>query len=72
MTENEITFCHEITYYMLEVKYCVMATMVWEVGLFIHFFVIYHTSPSAFIIALLCLCGCISGSQAYQTREQND
>lgn len=72
MTENEITFSHEITFYVLQVECSVVLTIVWEAGLFIRLFVVCHTCLSAFIISLLFLCGYISGSQAYQSREQND
>jgi len=48
----------------LHFMHSVMVTIVWEVGLFMHSFVAYHTCLSAFIISLLFLCGYVSGSQA--------
>lgn len=63
MTENEITFSCEMTLYVLQVECSVMLTIVW--------FVVYHTYLSAFNMSVLFFCGCVSGYQAYQSREQN-
>lgn len=49
MTENEIIFSVEITFYVLQIECSVMLATVWEAGLFVHFFVVYCTWITVFI-----------------------
>lgn len=51
MTENEITFSHEITFYALQVECSVMLTIACEVGLFIH---LWSTVPAYHLLSYHC------------------